>query len=307
MPIPLDRDADRVRLAAFPKCYLEAISEGSMPLDQWIEQARSLPAEGLEMYERFLPADDDATAREVAEKIEAAGFAMPMYCCSPDFTNPDPDARSREVERQIRNIEITALLGGPGAVCRILSGQNRPELDPEQLTAWVIECIEQVLPEASRCGVTLGMENHFKDGYWRHPEFAQSSSRFLRIVNAIPRDAAFGVQYDPSNAVVAGEDPLQLLDAVADRVVSMHASDRRLVEGATLDQLKESEGELGYSPLLVHGVTGEGLNDYPAILQRLAAAGYRGWISIEDGMNGMDEMRRSLEFLDQAAREAGLR
>ena len=46
-----------------------------------------------------------------------------------------------------------------------------------------------------------------------------------------------------------------------------------------------------------HGVIGEGLNDYDAIFTRLARAGFAGWISVEDGMNGLDELRRSVSFL----------
>lgn len=44
-------------------------------------------------------------------------------------------------------------------------------------------------------------------------------------------------------------------------------------------------------------MTGKGLNDYPTIFQILADHHYQGWISIEDGMNGMDEMAESLAFL----------
>jgi sugar phosphate isomerase/epimerase len=120
---------------------------------------------------------------------------------------------------------------------------------------------------------------------------------FLELVNAIPERTHFGVQYDPSNAIVAGDDPIELLHAVADRVVSMHASDRYLAEGTTLDELRQADGTLGYSPNLRHGVTGKGLNDYDAIFRILAEHRYRGWVSIEDGMNGMDEMAESLAFL----------
>ncbi len=94
-----------------------------------------------------------------------------------------------------------------------------------------------------------------------------------------------------------GDDPIALLEAVAGRVVSMHASDRYLVPGATLENLRQSDGTLGYSPDLRHGVTGKGLNDYDRIFQILARHDYRGWISIEDGMNGMEEMAESLAFL----------
>ena len=146
-------------------------------------------------------------------------------------------------------------------------------------------------------GVILGLENHYKDGFWKYPEFAQKRDVFLELVGSIADRENFGVQYDPSNAIVAGDDPIGLLEAVADRVVSMHASDRYLAEGATLDDLKQTDGTLGYSPDLRHGVTGKGLNDYHAIFRTLAAHGYQGWVSIEDGMNGMGEMAESLAFL----------
>jgi sugar phosphate isomerase/epimerase len=128
-------------------------------------------------------------------------------------------------------------------------------------------------------------------------ECLQKQEVFLAVLDAIPEREYFGVQYDPSNAIVAGDDPVALLESVADRVVSMHASDRYLVPGASLEELRQSDGTLGYSPRLRHGVTGKGLNDYTAIFRILAQHAYEGWISIEDGMNGMDEMAESLAFL----------
>jgi sugar phosphate isomerase/epimerase len=162
---------------------------------------------------------------------------------------------------------------------------------------WVVDCIDKVLPAARQHDIVLGLENHYKDSFWKYPEFAQKKDVFLELVRAIPERTHFGVQFDPSNAVVAGDDPVDLLREVADRVVSMHASDRYLAEGTTLDQLRQSDGTLGYAPNLKHGVTGKGLNNYDAIFSVLAAHRYRGWVSIEDGMNGMDEMAESLAFL----------
>ena len=121
--------------------------------------------------------------------------------------------------------------------------------------------------------------------------------RFVNIIESVDDRQHFGVQYDPSNAIVAGDDPIELLKRVADRVVSMHASDRYLAEGTTLDDLRQADGTLGYSQNLRHGVTGKGMNDYHAIFRILAEHSYRGWVSIEDGMNGMPEMVESLAFL----------
>lgn len=287
-----------MKIAAFPKCYLDDIAgAGPMTVFDWIEMAKSLDADGLEMYEGFFSSLDDAYIQQVGDAISAAGFEMPMLCCSPNFTHPDPDERKKAVEREARMIEITKLLGGDQAVCRALSGQRYPQVSREQGLAWVVECIEQLIPIAREHKIILGLENHYKDGFWQYPEFAQKMDVFLDVLNAIPEKEYFGVQYDPSNAIVAGDDPIELLRAVAGRVVSMHASDRYLSDGVTLDDLRQSDGSLGYSAALQHGVTGQGLNDYDAIFQILRRVGYNGWVSIEDGMNGMAEMQASIDFL----------
>ena len=62
----------------------------------------------------------------VAEAIHEAGFAMPMLCCSPDFTNPDGDARKRAVDREAELVGVARRLGGQGTVCRVLSGHAIP-------------------------------------------------------------------------------------------------------------------------------------------------------------------------------------
>ena len=286
-----------LNISAFPKCYLEQIAGGQMTVFEWIEMAKQLDADGLEMYTGFFTSFEDGYIDCVGEAIRNASFSMPMLCCSPDFTAPDANKRKREIERQVHMIRITKRLGGEKAVCRVLSGQRYPEVAWEQGRDWVLEAFHELIPIAKENKIVLGMENHYKDGFWKYPEFAQKMDQFIEIVNAVFERDYFGVQYDPSNAIVAGDDPVELLRKVADRVVSMHASDRYLAEGATLDDLRQTDGTIGYSPNLRHGVTGKGLNDYEAIFKILAENKYRGWISIEDGMNGMDEMAESLSFL----------
>jgi sugar phosphate isomerase/epimerase len=54
---------------------------------------------------------------------------------------------------------------------------------------------------------------------------------------------------------------------------------------------------IGYASRLAHGVIGKGLNDYDRIFSTLNSVGFSSWISIEDGMNGMEELRESARFL----------
>jgi sugar phosphate isomerase/epimerase len=218
----------------------------------------------------------------VRAEAERRGFALPMLCHSPDFTQPDADARRREVARTREMLNATAELGG--GYCRVLSGQNRPGLREHEATEWVVESLWALVGDAEAAGVVMCLENHYKDSRWRYPEFAQSSRRYLAILDAVD-SPWLKAQYDPSNALVAEEDPYALLERVLPRVATVHASDRQM-RGGTLH----------------HGVIGQGLNDYDRIFSALAGAGFAGWVSIEDGEGpsiavGMDNLRRSAGFL----------
>ena len=281
------------RLAAFPKCYMDELCvHRSMTLAQWIEMAATLGVEGLEFYSGFLE-EDETFLRETKALLGKHRLQMPMLCCSPDFTQTDPALLQKEIEREKRMIEITAFFGG--RFCRVLSGQRRPELTREAGIAQVVRVIQGLLPFAEKHGVVLTMENHYKDNYWQYPEFAQKMDVFATIVDQI-ESPWFGVNYDPSNTILAGEDPLVLLERVKHRVVSMHASDRYLKSG-TIEDLRKEEDSVGYASRLSHGVIGRGMNDYDKIFATLSAVGFTGWISIEDGMDGMDDLRESVRFL----------
>jgi sugar phosphate isomerase/epimerase len=183
----------------------------------------------------------------------------------------------------------------------VLSGQYRPGISIDEGLQYATACIEECLPVAADHGVTLVLENHYKDDFWEYPEFAQKMEIFCRLVAGI-KDPNFGVNYDPSNTFLAGEDPLELLDRVADRVVTMHASDRYIREG-TIEDLRKEEGSVGYAKRLSHGEIGKGLNDYDAIFGKLKTAGFNGWISIEDGIEGMDQLERSVAFVRKKMNE----
>ena len=264
----------------------------TMTVFDCIELASTLGVDGLEFYSGFLR-DDPAFLHEVGDALAQHHLAMPMLCCSPDFTQTDTLLLQAEIEREKRMIELTAFFGG--RYCRVLSGQRRPGLGRKEGIAQVSRVIKGLLPFAEQHGIVLTMENHYKDNYWQYPEFAQKMDVFIEIVDQID-SPWFGVNFDPSNTVLAGEDPLVLLDRVKHRVVTMHASDRYLKSG-TIEDLRREENSAGYASRLAHGVIGKGLNDYDAIFSMLRSVGFQSWISIEDGVNGMEELRASVSFL----------
>ena len=283
------------KLAAFPKAFMQALcKDGTMTVSEWISLAADLEVDGLEWYAGFLEMADESNWPKFRKQVEDAGKVIPMMCCSPDFTHPDTAFREREIAKQKRWIDMTHALGG--SYCRVLSGQRRPELSMDEGVKLAAESIYACLPYAEERGVTLIIENHYKDDFWEYPEFAQQMDVFCNLVDAV-QHPFFGVNYDPSNTYLAGEDPLELLKRVSHRVVTMHASDRYLAEGTIEDLRREESGAAGYAKRLRHGEIGKGLNDYDAIFTELRDKGFDGWISIEDGVDGMDQLRRSVAFL----------
>jgi sugar phosphate isomerase/epimerase len=287
-------------ISVFPKCYFDQLVAGEMDYVQWIHDAATLGGEGVEHYDEFFRSYEPQDVDPVLDAMRATGQRTSMLCFSPDFTHPDPAERARQVERQQRAIDLAVRLGT--RYCRTLSGQRRPDVSREQGITWTVECISRALDHAARRDVVLCLENHYKVGDWRYSEFAQPEDVFLEIISRID-SPHFGVQYDPSNAVVGGFDPIAFLEKVKERVVTMHASDRYLVPGTTLEEIRAADGTVGYPDKLRHGETGEGLNDYDAIFRILSGVGFSGWISVEDGMNGLDELRRSVEFLKRKRAE----
>jgi sugar phosphate isomerase/epimerase len=265
----------------------------TMSVFDWIalaeKELKPLGVTGLEMYTGFLTSYEPDYLAEVKAALDAAGFVMPMFCASPDFTSPNPAHRRAEIEKEQQMIAVSAALGGQ--TCRVLSGQRRPEVSREDGVRWVVECITELLAYAEKKGVILTMENHFKDNYWDYPEFAQRMDIFVEIVNKID-SSWFGVNYDPSNTLLANENPLELLERVKDRVVTMHASDRRPKPGVEIGP----EGITDYTQL-IHGEIGTGMNDFDEIFRILRSVGFDGWVSIEDGVNGIEELKRSAHFL----------
>ena len=283
------------KLAVFPKAYMDDLCvDGTMLVKDWLDIAGELDVDGVEWYSGFIENKDSSNWRVFRSMAEDRGLEIPMVCCSPDFTHPDPGFRAQQVLYEKNFINMSSELGAK--YCRVLSGQRRPEVSLEEGLNYASECIIECVQYAQERGIELVLENHYKDDFWEYPEFAQFIDVFCELVDRIDLPG-FGVNYDPSNAYLAGDDPIELLKRISHRVITMHASDRYLIEG-TIDDLRNQElGSIGYAKMLKHGQIGEGLNDFDAIFSELRRVSFDGWISIEDGVDGVEQLKNSVEFL----------
>src|SRR3954467_12816828 len=147
------------KLAAFPKAYMDQLCiDGSMTIREWIELAATLGVDGLEFYTGFLELADPQALKQSRKIAADHGLTIPMLCCSPDFTHPDPAFRREQVEREKRWIDMTAELGG--TYCRVLSRERPPGLAREEGLTYGAQCISECLGHAVVAPVIPGFEVH---------------------------------------------------------------------------------------------------------------------------------------------------
>ena len=296
-------------LAVFPKCFIKAlVADRTMSLDDWINLvARDVDVDGLEFHIGFTPTTIAGRLR-VREQLKEVGLEAPMMAFAPNFIQTDPARLRAEIAGQKAAIKAISELGGES--CRVLSGQWRSDVAKADGLALAAAAISECIPYAAEHGIKLVLENHYKASFWQFPEFARQMDDYLDLLSRIPPHPNFGVNYDPSNAIISGEDPIALLEAVKQRVITMHASDRYFEDGSLEDLRKlEQSARDGYASFLKHGVIGRGFVDYDRIFQILKSVKFQGWISIEDGDDpsvGVAHLQASAAFLRKKMAHFGL-
>ncbi|MFK4997153.1 sugar phosphate isomerase/epimerase family protein [Bacillus sp. N9] len=116
---------EKPRISVFPKGFMKELSDGRMSIFEWINQAGTLGADGLELYPAFLKETNEAYLQQIKEAAEQEGLLIPMMCSSPDFTHPDRGFRENEIRKMIEMIDVMAFLGPSDfRSCRVLSGQK---------------------------------------------------------------------------------------------------------------------------------------------------------------------------------------
>jgi sugar phosphate isomerase/epimerase len=269
-----------MKLSCLPVSWFSDILSGRMPLEEWMRFAARLGLDAIDFTVLFLEDKDTQGLDDLRETMLKYNLQLCMLACYSDFTHPDAAERSRQVEEMMTNIQTAARLGA--SLIRVTAGQRYPGVDREQGVEWAIQGLQQVLPEAECAGVTLAYENHTKGAPWQYWDFSQPAEIFLEILDGMA-GTSLGVNYDTANALVSNEDPITLLEAVKDRVVSVHAADVR------------APGAL--EPV----VLGTGVAPFPEIFSILKSDGFDGWICIEEASRtGPIGFEQAVAFVRQA-------
>jgi len=137
--------------------------------------------------------------------------------------------------------------------------------------------LEQVVKYSRSRGVKYAMELH--NALTAQPDYV------VKLLSRFGPDD-LGVNFDTGNSFLAGNDPVEYLERIADRVIHVHVKD---IPKSQLDQRGKVTGTR------VGVAAGDGEVDSPGIIELLDNAGYDGVLSVE--CDTFDQARRSLAYL----------
>ena len=233
-----------------------------LPIETCIEEAARMGFNGVEILHRQMEGESNDYLQKLKRCAVINGIDLCGMSIHQRFLSPDKEYRRKNIDHTLKCIELAYKLGIP--VMRLNTGtwgtsKNFDDLmekrgieaplagyTDEDGFKWVIDSIEKCLPTTEKCGVILGLENHW--GLARTPE------GLLRIVNAVD-SPWLKVLLDTGNFL---EDPYDKLEQCAPHAVFMHA---KTYYG----------GGLWYELDL----------DYPRIARIMRKHNFRGYVSLE--------------------------
>jgi sugar phosphate isomerase/epimerase len=275
-------------LSWFPVRYIEEIAEGRRSESWWLPDAERFGFRFVELHQSFV--DEPVKVARMEQALHASGLGVAMITGASDLVHPLAERRAEQKRGVRNNIEVAARLGAPAV--RITTGLRHDAVPLDVGLTWIAEAAEELGQFAEARGVTLCVENHFRDRTWPlgAVDFAAEPNRFRALYKLLNRTRV-RINYDSSQPMVVDGDELVLLESVAPRIFHVHLGDR--VRGSRS-----------------HSVLGEGDVRIPAILARLRALRYDRFLSIEDGSReGNTGLERGLAFVrkevDRCWRENG--
>ena len=244
-----------------------------LPIEDCITQAADMGFDGVEILHRQMENESDGYLNKLKRTAITNGIDLCGMSIHQGFVSPNAESRQRNIDHTTKCIELAYKLG-VGCV-RVNTGtwgtsksfdelmKNRgiesplPGYSDEDAFKWVIDSFEKCIPVAEKCGVVMGLENHW--GLARTPE------GLARIVDGVD-SPWLQVLLDTGNFL---EDPYDKLEMLADRAMFMHA---KTYYG----------GGLWYTLDL----------DYDRIADIMKRANFRGYISLE--FEGNEDYRTAI-------------
>ena len=261
------------RIAISTYSFWRFLDDSKLSIEKCIDESARMGFDGVEILHMQMESEEPAYLQRLKRRAFLNGLDLCGFSTHQSFLSPDAAVRQLNIDHTIRTIEIAYALGIP--TIRVNTGRWGTSKNFDELMAnrgieprlegytdddgfkWVIDSFQKCVPAAERCGVTMGLENHW--GLGRTPEGV------LRIVDAI-NSPWLQVTLDTGNFL---EDPYDKLELLAPKTAYVQA---KTYYG----------GGIWYALEL----------DYPRIAKMLRRHNYHGYISLE--FEGKEDWRTAI-------------
>ncbi len=255
--------ARRTPIAVSTYSFWRFRDDEKISIEDCVDEASRMGFDGVEILHMQMY-DDESPARlqELKRRALVNGLDLCGFSTHQGFVSPDADERKKNIDHTIRCIELAYALGIP--TMRVNTGRWGTSKDFDELMAnkgieprlpgytdeqgyeWVIDSFEKCLPTAEKCGVLLGLENHWGLG--------RTAEGVLKIVEAVD-SPWLQVTADTGNFL---DDQYEQFAQLAPKTVYVQA--KTYYGGGTWYTLDI---------------------DYPRIAKILREQDYRGYVSLE--------------------------
>ncbi len=242
--------------------YWRYREDSKLPIEDCIDLAAEAGFDAIEILHVQMQREDNAYLQQLKRRAFVNGLDLCGFSTHQSFVFPDAGERQKNIDHTIHCIEMAYQLGIP--TIRVNTGRWGTSKDFDALMAnkgieprlegytddqgfeWVIDSLEKCLPVAEKCGVLLGLENHWGLG--------RTAAGVMRIVDAV-NSPWLRVTADTGNFL---EDQYEQFTNLAPHAVFVQA--KTYYGGGTWYTLEI---------------------DYERIASILLAANYKGYISLE--------------------------
>jgi L-ribulose-5-phosphate 3-epimerase len=250
------------RIAVSTYSFWRFKRDSKLSIERCIDEAARMDFDAVEILHIQMESEKPDYLQRLKQRAFVNGLDLCGLSTHQGFVSPDAEVRQKNIDHTIHTIELAYQLGIP--TMRVNTGRwgttksfdelmkNRgieprlPGYSDEDGFGWVIDSLEKCLPAAEKCGVTLGLENHWGLG--------RTAEGVLRIVDEVD-SPWLRCTLDTGNFL---EDPYDRLEQMAPKSVFVQA---KTYHG----------GGLWYTLDL----------DYPRIAKMLRRHNYRGYVSLE--------------------------
>ncbi|TWT98662.1 sugar phosphate isomerase/epimerase family protein [Stieleria varia] len=157
--------------------YWRYRDDSKLGIEECIDLAAEAGFDAVEILHVQMQDESNGALQRIKQRAFRAGLSLCGLSTHQSFVYPDADKRQENIDHTIKCIELAYSLGIP--TIRVNTGRWGTSKDFDELMAnkgieprlegytdedgfgWVIDSLEKCLPVAEKCGVVLGLENHW--------------------------------------------------------------------------------------------------------------------------------------------------